>query len=187
MSLRRLCATEADHAADNCCCCKRLLGSQPDFRSERSALERVVEAGSRELIGPRGPITVGHRCLFLPKYHCELNWIERYWGTAKKYARRHCGYSLTALRTCVPIALSQTLEEVPEELRTSPHLPACPLFKQRRHARISRQYMIEYRRGASGDAVLRAVNGQRSKRHRDTSDARARQVEARMEAVAFAR
>ena len=50
-------------------------------------------------------------------HHCELNWIERYWGAAKKYARRHCGYSLPALRMCVAIALSQTLDELPAELR----------------------------------------------------------------------
>jgi len=186
-SLRATCASEAAHSADNRCCCKRLLSSQPDFRSECSALERVVEATARrELVGPYGSVVVGHRCLFLPKFHCELNWIERYWGCAKKYARRHCGYSLTALRTCVPIALSQTLDEVPEELRSRPDLPACPLFKQRRHARISWQYASEYRKGASGDAVFRAVASQRTKRHRDTSDARSRQVEARMEALAFA-
>jgi hypothetical protein len=32
------------------------------------------------------------------------------WGAAKKYARRHCGYTISALRACVPIALSQTLD-----------------------------------------------------------------------------
>ena len=157
----------------NSCCCKRLLAVQPDFRSERSALERVVAKG-------------GHRCLFLPKFHCELNWIERYWGAAKKYARRHCSYSLSGLRTIVPIALSQSLDELPEELRNKPDLPVSPLFKQRRWARISWQYCIEYRKGESGDAVFKAVMAQRSKRHRDTSDARSRQAEARMEAAAFA-
>ena len=49
------------------------------------------------------------------------------------------------------------------------------------------KYMIEYGKGESGDAVVRAVAAQRSARHRDTSDARSRQVEARMEALAFAR
>ena len=46
--------------------------------------------------------------------------------------------------------------------------------------------MIEYGKGESGDAVVRAVTQQRSARHRDTSDARSRQAEARMEALAFA-
>ena len=90
--LRGACESAKQHAANNRCCCKRLLASQPDFESEVSALERTISAG-------------GHRCLFLAKYHCELNFIERYWGAAKKYARRHCGYTLVALRVCVPIAL----------------------------------------------------------------------------------
>ena len=46
--------------------------------------------------------------------------------------------------------------------------------------------MAEYRKGESGDAVVRAVAAQRSKRHRDTSDSRSRRVEATMEAKAFA-
>ena len=47
------------------------------------------------------------------RYHCELNPIERYWGAGKKYARRHCSYTIVGLRECVPIALSQTLAEAP--------------------------------------------------------------------------
>ena len=46
--------------------------------------------------------------------------------------------------------------------------------------------MAEYRKGESGDAVVRAVAAQRCKRHRDTSDARSRRAEAAMEAKAFA-
>ena len=60
------------------------------------------------------------------------------------------------------------------------------LLTRRRWARISWQYMAEYRKGESGDAVVRAVAAQRSKRHRDTSDSRSRRVEATMEAKAFA-
>ena len=104
---------------------------------------------------------------------------------AKKYARRHCGYSLVALRACVPIALSQTCEELPEELRMSPDLPVSPLFKQRRWARVSWRYAAEYRKGERGNAVVWAVARQSSKRHRDTNDPRARQAEAEMEALAF--
>jgi len=128
----------------------------------------------------------GHLCLFLPKYHCECNYIERYWGAVKKYCRRHCGYSLPALIKCLPIALSQTLEELPEELRDDPNLPVAPLFKQRRWARVSWQYFIEYAKGTAADKVVTAVAALRTKRHRDTSDRRLRQAEAAMEARAFA-
>lgn len=52
------------------CCCRRLLFTQPDFVNQKSYLE--------ELITSRG-----HICDFYPKYHCELNFIEQYWGAAK--------------------------------------------------------------------------------------------------------
>ena len=76
--------------------------------------------------------------------------------------------------------------EVPEELRGSEFLPVAPIFKQRRWARISHQYRIEYRKGASCDEAVRKVTEQRSKRHLDPNDPRSRQVEAAMEAKAFA-
>lgn len=52
------------------CCCRRLLFCQPDFVNQKSALEELVESR-------------GHICDFYPKYHCELNFIEMYWGNAK--------------------------------------------------------------------------------------------------------
>jgi hypothetical protein len=52
------------------CCCRRLLFTQPDFVDQKSQLE--------ELITSRG-----HICDFYPKYHCELNFIEQYWGAVK--------------------------------------------------------------------------------------------------------
>jgi len=52
------------------CCCRRMLFTQPDFENQKSHL--------KELITRRG-----HICDFYPKYHCELNFIEQYWGAAK--------------------------------------------------------------------------------------------------------
>jgi hypothetical protein len=52
------------------CCCRRLLFMQPDFVAQKSQLEEYI--ASR-----------GHICDFYPKYHCELNFIEQYWGAAK--------------------------------------------------------------------------------------------------------
>jgi hypothetical protein len=111
------------------------------------------------------------------------DWELRKARVMLQWARLHCGYTLIALRVCVPIALSQTLEELPEEIRSSDYLPISPLFKQRRMARISWRYADEYRKGSSGNAVVRAVASQSSTRHRDTS--RMRQSEAAMEAASF--
>ena len=52
------------------CCCRRILYLQPDFMNQRSQLQELIE--SRH-----------HLCDFYPKYHCELNFIEQYWGAAK--------------------------------------------------------------------------------------------------------
>jgi hypothetical protein len=52
------------------CCCRRVLFSQPDFTAQKSQLQELIELR-------------GHVCDFYPKYHCELNFIEQYWGAAK--------------------------------------------------------------------------------------------------------
>ena len=52
------------------CCCRWLLFLQPDFMSQKSQVQELVES-------------CGHLCDFYPKYHCELNFIEQYWGVAK--------------------------------------------------------------------------------------------------------
>ena len=97
----------------------------------------------------------GHLCLFLPKYHCECNYIERYWGAVKKYCRRHCGYSLPALIKCLPIALSQTLEELPEELRDDPNLPALEAPAGGRHVEPPRPSVHEQALSRGGLVVHR--------------------------------
>jgi hypothetical protein len=53
------------------CCCRRILYNQPDFTNGLSLLELAAEER-------------GFRVLFLPKFHCELNFIEMCWGKAKR-------------------------------------------------------------------------------------------------------
>lgn len=65
---------------DNECCARQLLGSQPDFLAQKSALAEVVEGA-------------GHIIELYPKFHCECNWIERYWGAVKREARLNCEYT----------------------------------------------------------------------------------------------
>ena len=120
-----------------------------------------------------------HLCLFLPKFHCELNWIERSWACSKHYARGNCLYTLAGLRETIPIALSQDLTDVPVAMQDRTDLPVIPVLLQRRHARISWQYADSYRHGA--DACEAAIQV-KSKRHHDTGDARMRKREATMAA-----
>ena len=49
---------------------RMLLSSLPDFQSQKSRIHEVIES-------------CGHICLFLSKFHCELNWIELYWCLIK--------------------------------------------------------------------------------------------------------
>ena len=70
------------------CCARRVLGAERDFQNQEE-----VEA-------------LGHRVLFYPKFHCKLNFIERYWRRAKWFARENCGYDFEALKATVPEALA---------------------------------------------------------------------------------
>ena len=47
--------------------------------SARSRLQEIVEEA-------------GHIFLLYPKFHCELNWVEYYWGRCKHFTRKHCNY-----------------------------------------------------------------------------------------------
>src|SRR5256714_327795 len=53
-------------------CARRIMSLQPDFLAQKSELETVIEETK-------------HKCIFYPKFHCELNFIEMYWGAAKRY------------------------------------------------------------------------------------------------------
>ena len=46
---------------------------------------------------------------FPPKFHCELNFIERYWGAAKKNLCENCDYSWQGLQKQCLRALNQYL------------------------------------------------------------------------------
>ena len=75
------------------CCARALLASQPDFRAQRSQIEQAI-------------IEAGHEIIFYPPFHCELNFIEYYWGAAKRYTRENCEYDFESLKRLVPEALA---------------------------------------------------------------------------------
>jgi len=75
------------------CCASRILSLQPDFQAQKSLVQEVIEAA-------------GHLCIFLPKFHCELNFIEFFWGAIKRYLCNHCDYSFNTLKENLPKALA---------------------------------------------------------------------------------
>ncbi|OAD80212.1 hypothetical protein PHYBLDRAFT_101264, partial [Phycomyces blakesleeanus NRRL 1555(-)] len=52
---------------DSKCCAIHIMKRQPDFANQKLTLEKIVEDS-----GPKFEL--------YPKYHCECNWIKRYWG-----------------------------------------------------------------------------------------------------------
>ena len=53
-----------------------ILDKHPDFTTQTTLVEELITSRS-------------HICLFFPKFHCELNAIERVWCHAKNYARKY--------------------------------------------------------------------------------------------------
>ena len=89
----------------------------------------------------------GHFCKFFPKFHCELNAIERNWCHAKKHTRAYCNGSIVRLRKIVP----EALETVSIELMNK-FFATCRLYEK------------AYREGHIGDAVESAVKQYKSHR-----------------------
>jgi hypothetical protein len=71
-----------------------VLALQPDFKAQKSRLHDVVEAR-------------GHQVLFLPKFHCELNFIEMYWATTKMMTRRRETFTWPSLLESMFYAFGQ--------------------------------------------------------------------------------
>ena len=48
----------------------------------------------------------GHFCDFYPKFHCELNFIEFFWGAVERYLRKNCDYTFDTLKANLPKAMA---------------------------------------------------------------------------------
>ena len=66
--------------------------SHEDFKNEKMKIEHYLNDR-------------GHCCLLLPKFHCEINPIERCWAQAKCYVHGHCNYTINGQRDNVPKGL----------------------------------------------------------------------------------
>jgi hypothetical protein len=106
------------------CCGKVVLSHQPDFVNQKEWLEEIV-------------VGAGHILEYFPKYHCELNPIEMFWGWVKQHVRMNCGYSIQSLRVNVPLALN-----------------ACPIATIRRHVRHCLRFMSGYTQNLEGPLLV---------------------------------
>ena len=90
----------------------------------------------------------GHKAYFLPKFHCELNPIERVWAQAKVYCRAYTNFTLIRLRQII-----------------NPALDFVTVDNIRKFARKARDYEQAYREGhKAGKAVEDAVKVYKSHR-----------------------
>ncbi|KZV67560.1 hypothetical protein PENSPDRAFT_611238 [Peniophora sp. CONT] len=107
------------------CCCRRLLFNQPDFVAQKPALQEFIEAR-------------GHLCDFYPKYHCELNFIEQYWGAAKLRYRA--------------LPRSANLEEMQKKVVEC--LADVPLISIQRYSNRSARFIDAYAKGLDGAEAI---------------------------------
>ena len=105
------------------CCCRRILYNQPDFANVQSPLEITCNAR-------------GFKVIFLPKFHCELNFIEQCWGYAKRLYRLNPESSQEDILKRNASALEA--------------LQAIPLETMRRFANRSYRFIDAYSRGLNG-------------------------------------
>ncbi|KNF05320.1 hypothetical protein PSTG_01534 [Puccinia striiformis f. sp. tritici PST-78] len=111
------------------CRWSKILASQSDFQAEKPLLQMIIEEA-------------GHRCLFLPKFHCELNPIELLWSYIKTDFQRQTHTTSTWKQ---PQALF-------EKSRKS-----CPISAIRKYFRkIDRQHSA-YELGLQGRAAEQAM------------------------------
>ncbi|EUC67676.1 DDE family endonuclease [Rhizoctonia solani AG-3 Rhs1AP] len=116
------------------CCMRRCLSLQQDFLNEKPRIQVMIEQA-------------GHRCIFLPKFHCELNPIEMYWGYAKRLFREQSDGSITTARKLVPECLN-----------------AASITTIRHFWRKSWRYMDAYMNGLTGKQAEFAVKKFKSHR-----------------------
>ncbi len=103
---------------------KKLLALQPDFKAQRSWLCELIEGR-------------GHKVVFFPKFHCEFNFLERFFSSVKKDLRMNCDYSLIGLRERIPVAVQSVLLSV-----------------IRRYSMHCFRYMTAYKSGLSCEVLL---------------------------------
>jgi hypothetical protein len=78
---------------------EELLDKEPDFMEQRSWMAEIITKRK-------------HMCKSWPKFHCELQWIERMWGWLKRFVRERTDGKIETLRK----NLKEAKEQLPKDL-----------------------------------------------------------------------
>ena len=70
----------------------KILQDMRDFKFQKNKVEELI-------------LNKGHQVLFIPKFQCEINPIEKVWCQAKKYTRANCNYTFAGLEKTITPAL----------------------------------------------------------------------------------
>jgi hypothetical protein len=109
------------------CCLRRVVSLLPDFVAERPLVEQTLA-------------NAGIGCLFLPKFHCELNPIELVWAALKNKIRKRNDCTMPTLRLVLPEEWANIGRSLVRGCRT----------------RVAR-YNVAYREGLEGALAKYAV------------------------------
>ena len=132
----------------DCLCGKCTLAKQDDFRLQKSGLEEVYDEHNR-INAEKGTPTY-HFCKFLPKFHPELNPIERVWGRMKWHIRKYSTGKLDDLEKNMNDGLGEEI---------------LPIVLIRKFIRLISAYYIAYVDGLdliAADAWIRKHRSHRS-------------------------
>ena len=77
----------------------KVVSEMRDFKYQKTRVEELI-------------LSRDHRVMFIPKFHCELNPIERVLCHAKRYTRSHCDYSFPHLEKIIDEALDSVSLEL---------------------------------------------------------------------------
>jgi hypothetical protein len=126
-----------------CYCSKCTLKNQDDFKNQKNGLEEVYESYNRE----HG---THHFFRMLPKFHPELNPIERLWGRMKYFIRKSTTGNMKKLQELMDLGLKESNVD---------------LAMMRRFVRLSKVYLKCYEMGMdliSAEAFIRKHRSHRS-------------------------
>ena len=136
---------------DEWCCMQRVLSLQEDFQNEKPLIQSHIE-------------DAGHICMFLPRFHCELNPIEMLWG----YGKYHTCISFTCVVYASPrLSGYRNLADgrfVTARALVPQCLDACELITIRKFFQKSWRYIDAYRKGLNAQQAVLANKKYKSHR-----------------------